>query len=282
MKHLITGSKGFIGSHLTRTLIGMGDSVIEVDVKNGISCQGMNVSLGGVEYVWHLASPTGSFRNDPLVAWNTVTSTHAAIEAALVVGAKMILFSDAEVCEGGTEKTPISLSPPILPRTQFIAGKLASEVMVLTTPGLEAQVLRISNVAGRGQNADLGFVLARWGAQIKKMEPLTVFYDGSAQRSFLSIRDLVKFCLTLKDNWPVISQVWNVANPKNETTIKALAKKIARQAGVEVHYVQPSALGFKGYVEGRYSPLVVGKAKNKLGWKAEVGLGEIVDEVVRG
>jgi len=282
MKHLITGSRGFIGSHLTRTLTGMGDNVIEVDIKNGISTQGMNVSLGGVEYIWHLASPTGSFRSDPLVAWKTVTSIHAAIEAALVVGAKMILFSDAEVCEGGTEKTPASISPPILPRAQFIAGKLASEVMALTTPGLEAQVLRISNVAGRGQNADLGFVLARWEQQIKKAEPLTVFFDGTAQRSFLSVRDLIKFCLTLRDNWPITSGIWNVANPKNETTIKALAKKIARQAGVEVHYVQPSALGIRGYVEGEYKPLSIGKAKTKLGWKPEVSLKEIIDEVVRG
>jgi nucleoside-diphosphate-sugar epimerase len=311
MRILVTGGLGFIGARAARAAVQRGHTVTLVDDTSGAVVDhvpGTNLLLCGVETLvanadnmpWdaiiHCAAPVGGLGvvNAGMVAGRIVSATEAAIHLAAGSGAALVNVSSSEVygAPGAyTETTPCVVPGRYSPRLGYALGKRAAENDVHTA-GLDRSgvvSVRPFNVVGPGQSASKGFVLPRWCEQVHAGKPLTIFGDGTQGRAFTSVHDLAPWLVDLAEQLvaePRDLGVVNAGNPRNMTTIRALAALVnvaAGRPGDALYFTT----GQREYNDARYeeaegttkSPANVEKAK-ALGWEPTWSLGEIVRDAL--
>ncbi|WP_034389023.1 UDP-glucuronic acid decarboxylase family protein [Deinococcus sp. YIM 77859] len=253
MNILLTGSAGFIGSHLTERLLAEGHHVIGVD--NYLSGQPANtalfrehprfrfiqadVSLGlpdpGVrlDFVLHFASPASPphYQQHPVATLMVgAQGTQHALDLARAHGAAFLLASTSEVY-GDPEVHPQPetywghVNPNGL-RSCYDEAKRYAEALTMAYHrhyGVDTRIVRIFNTYGPRMRADDGRVVTNFIHQALAGQPLTVYGDGSQTRSFQYVSDLVRGIMALMDvpdPFPV-----NLGNP-DEYTILQFAERI--------------------------------------------------------
>ncbi len=297
MNILLTGSGGFIGTHLTARLLSQGHFVVGVD--NYLSGQAVNterylkhprfqfvqadVSRGlpplrkRLDWVLHFASPASpphyqQHRIETLMAG--AQGTQHALETALRHGAKFLLASTSEVY-GDPETHPQPETywgnvNPNGPRSCYDEAKRYAEALTAAyrhSRGVDTRVVRIFNTYGPYMRADDGRVVTNFVCQALRGETLSVYGDGSQTRSFQYVDDLVAGVLRLMSS--AYREPVNLGNPV-EYTVQELAETVR-------DLVDPS-LGI------RYAPLPVNDpkrrrpdiavARRELGWEPQVSLRE--------
>ncbi|WP_027579913.1 UDP-glucose 4-epimerase GalE [Bradyrhizobium sp. Ai1a-2] len=231
MTVLVTGGAGYIGSHMVRTLVDAGESVVVVDnLSTGFSAllpEGVPLFIGdagdenlvegviaqhGVESIIHFAGsvvvpesmrdPLGYYRN------NTMT-TQSLLNAAVRSGVSRFIFSSTAAVYGNPEEVPVSETAPTRPLSPYGMSKLMTEIMlhdVATAHGMSYVVLRYFNVAGADPLGRIG--LSTIGAthllkvaveaatgQRAKVDVFGSDYptpDGSCIRDFIHVTDLAE------------------------------------------------------------------------------------------
>ena len=230
MKVLLTGSAGFVGSHLTERLLEEGHRVIGVD--NYISGQHRNTELfsghpnfsfieadvsrgipaltdklagdlaGNLDWVLHFASPA----SPPHYQQNQIETlmvgaqgTQNALELARSQGASFMLASTSEVYgDPHVHPQPESYWGHVNPnglRSCYDEAKRYAEAITFAyqrTYGLDTRVIRIFNTYGPRMRADDGRVVTNLVHQALRGEALTVYGDGSQTRSFQYVSDLIE------------------------------------------------------------------------------------------
>jgi dTDP-glucose 4,6-dehydratase len=221
MRILITGSAGFIGSHLVEHFLAEGHSVIGVD--NHLSGQPRNTQLflqdpqfsfitadvsQGIPYqgkrldwVMHFASPASPphYKQHPIETLMVgAQGTQNALELARANGAKFMLASTSEVYgDPQVHPQPESYWGHVNPngvRSCYDESKRYAEAITMTYHrhyGLNTRIIRIFNTYGPRMRADDGRVVTNFINQALQGEPLTIYGDGSQTRSFQYISDLV-------------------------------------------------------------------------------------------
>jgi UDP-glucose 4-epimerase len=155
VKYLITGGAGFIGSHLSETLVNRGDQVVVLDnfttgshlnltaIKQKIeiiegdvlSKDLLNRQVKKCDFVIHLAAALGVFNivNKPLVSLKTnLHGTENVFEAANQFQ-KPILFASTSEIYGKNEKIPLNeeddriLGHPLKSRWSYSEAKAVDE-----------------------------------------------------------------------------------------------------------------------------------------------------------
>jgi GDP-4-dehydro-6-deoxy-D-mannose reductase len=209
---LVTGSEGFVGSHLIKALSEESYEVVATCLPQLIPKKGKYVALDILnldlvvevvkqhepDMIFHLAaisSVAKSFR-DRAIAYNTnISGTANLLEAAksLSKKAKFFFVSTCEVYGGGvnlTEDTPVVLKNP------YAISKYAAELICsdFQSDGLECVILRPFTHTGPGQAET--FVLPTIAKQISEIEkgkraPLIELGNVEAKREFLNIGDIV-------------------------------------------------------------------------------------------
>ena len=132
MRVVITGAAGFIGSHLSETLLDRGHSVVGIDnfvtgdVNNIAHLTGRDFVLlkhdvtnyinieGPVDYVLHWASPASpiDYLELPIPTLKVgALGTHKALGLAKAKGARFVIASTSEV-EAMTNAAPLALARP--------------------------------------------------------------------------------------------------------------------------------------------------------------------------
>lgn len=295
MRIVITGAAGFIGSHLSETLLDRGHSVIGVD--NLITGDIANVSHltgrdfvfikhnvtnyisidGPVDVVFHWASPASPI---DYLEWPIPTlkvgalGTHNALGLAKAKGAKFVLASTSEVygdpLEHPQRETYWGNVNPVGPRGVYDEAKRFAEAITMAYHryhGLDCKIVRIFNTYGPRMRVRDGRAVPNFIAQALRNEDVTIFGNGAQTRSFCYVSDLVDGILRLMasaENDPV-----NIGNP-HEMSIEAMAHLIIRMTGSKSRVV--------------YKPLPVDdpkvrqpditRARTLLGWEPKVSLEE--------
>ncbi|MBL8141089.1 MAG: NAD-dependent epimerase/dehydratase family protein, partial [Acidobacteria bacterium] len=216
---VITGAAGFIGSHLSETLLDRGFAVVGIDnlltgdIANIAHLAGRDFSFikhdvtnyiyidGPVDYVLHWASPASpiDYLELPIPTLKVgALGTHKALGLAKEKGARFVLASTSEVygdpLEHPQKETYWGNVNPIGPRGVYDEAKRFAEAMTVAYHryhGVDAKIVRIFNTYGPRMRVNDGRAVPAFMSQALRNEDVTIFGDGSQTRSFTYITDLV-------------------------------------------------------------------------------------------
>jgi dTDP-glucose 4,6-dehydratase len=295
MRIVITGAAGFIGSHLSETLLNRGHSVIGID--NLITGDLANIAHlagrdfvfikhdvtnfihvdGAVDVVFHWASPASPI---DYLEWPIPTlkvgalGTHKALGLAKAKGAKFVIASTSEVygdpLEHPQKESYWGNVNPVGPRGVYDEAKRFAEAMTMAYHryhGLDAKIVRIFNTYGPRMRVKDGRAVPNFISQALRGEDVTIFGSGSQTRSFCYVTDLVDGILRLMEsdlNDPV-----NIGNP-HEMSIEEMARLIIRMTG------SSSQVVFKDLPadDPKVRQPDITRARTLLGWEPKVPLDE--------
>ncbi|HJU44032.1 MAG TPA: GDP-mannose 4,6-dehydratase [Vicinamibacterales bacterium] len=314
MRILITGGAGFIGSHLAEALLAGGHDVFALDDLSTGSIDNIAHLKGRPGFHYTI----DSVFNDPLVA-EMVDRADVVFHLAAAVGVKLIVEKPVHTIETnvhGTEVIPkhaakkkklvfiastsevygksaqvpfredadLVMGATTRHRWAYACSKALDEFLALAYWKEQRQpviVMRFFNTVGPRQTGQYGMVVPTFVRQALQNEPITVFGDGTQQRSFTYVGDVVDALLKLMVNPAAIGQVYNVGNTE-EVTIRSLAEKIKAKTGsrseiVLIPYDQAYEAGFED-MPRRVPDLT--KIHQAIGYVPRVKLDEIIERVV--
>src|ERR1043165_6220347 len=250
---VITGAAGFIGSHLSETLLDRGFTVVAID--NLLTGDLANIAHlrdrdfqfirhdvtnyididGPVDYVLHWASPASpiDYLELPIPTLKVgALGTHKALGLAKAKKAVFVIASTSEVygdpLEHPQKETYWGNVNPIGPRGVYDEAKRFAEAMTPAYHGVDTKIVRIFNTYGPRMRLRDGRAVPAFMSQALQNEDVTVFGDGTQTRSFTYVTDLVEGILRLMEsntNEPV-----NIGNP-HEVTIEEIARTIIKLVG---------------------------------------------------
>ena len=311
MRYLITGGAGFIGSHLTETLLSRGDQVIILDdlstgtnknlseVKDKIEFYNgsiLNKSLidklvSESDYIVHLAAALGvlTIVNKPLESLKiNLQGTENVLEVADKYKKSVLIASTSEIY-GKNSKVPLNeeddriVGHPLKSRWSYSEAKAVDESLAYfyyQEHKLPIRIVRFFNTVGPRQVGQYGMVVPRFVSAAIKNEPLQVYGSGDQIRCFCHVKDTVRALLMVMDSHKAIGQVFNIGN-NQQISIMDLAKKVIEITGSKskikkIPYSEAYAEGFED-MQRRVPDIF--KINNVLGWSPEIGLEEIIRNI---
>jgi len=184
---------------------------------------------------------------------------------------KIIFASSGGVIYGECGNVPPNEDSPISPISPYGVSKYAMECYLSAYEkiyGLKYTALRYGNVYGPRQDpyGEAG-VVAIFSGKMLNNEEVNIFGDGEQVRDYVYVGDVVKaniLCLENGDN-----EIFNIGTSKSASVNQLFSEmKELTQYSKEAVY-KPARTG-----ELMRSSLDVGKAEQKLDWKAKVDIRE--------
>jgi len=292
---LVTGAAGFLGSHLSESLLDRGFSVVAMDnlltgdmaniehlfgrdfvfVKHNVSNY-IHVS-GPLDLIFHFASPASPIDYLKLPIQTLKVGSLGTLNALGLAKAKKARFLTASTSEvyGDPLVHPQREDywgdvNPVGPRGVYDEAKRFAEAMTMAYHrfhGVETRIVRIFNTYGPRMRVEDGRAIPAFLSQALKNEDVTVFGDGSQTRSLCYVSDLIKgiFRLMMSDT----SDPVNVGNPR-EMTIRELAETIIALVGSKSRVVnQPLPED-----DPKVRQPDITRARTLLGWEPKVPLDQ--------
>ncbi len=222
MHYIVTGGAGFIGSHITNTLVELGHEVTVIDnlssgkrenIRNVLStgrvtlAEGsitdldlLNRSFEGADGVFHeaaIVSVPWSVEHPIETAEINVMGTLNVLVAARDCGIKKVVVASSSAVYGDNPELPKREEMFPEPKSPYALSKLAAEYLgpvFSRSYGLDFVALRYFNVYGPGQDPTSAYaaVIPKFITRILNDQAPLIFGDGSQTRDFIYVRDVVK------------------------------------------------------------------------------------------
>lgn len=253
-KALVTGGAGFIGSHIVEELVSLGVETISIDnyyagkhenlvhLKDHSNFQevecdvtdlpGLEKYFPGVDVIFHQAASKKTIcLEDPRRDLDiNAKGTFNILELALKHQIKKIVHASTGSVYGEAQYFPQDEMHPLVPTSYYGVSKLAGEKYVKAFQllyGLDTTILRYFHVYGpRQESSDVGGVVSIFSRNMIQKDPITIFGDGTQQRSFTYVKDVVKANILAAVDPDSTGAVYNCASGI-KVTIKELADLIA-------------------------------------------------------
>jgi UDP-glucuronate 4-epimerase len=287
MRYVVTGSAGFIGSHLAGALTEHGHEVVAVDSFTDYydpalkeeNAAGLDVSrldlaeedlaLDGFDGLFHLAGQPGvrSFGDvfEDYVRHNLLASRRVFESAA--AAAIRVVFASSSSIYGEAESYPTREDAQPRPISPYGITKLGCEQLAHAYAkgfGLDAVVLRYFTFYGPRQRPDMA--LARIVDALANGTPFELYGDGLQSRSFTYVADGVEATISAMERAPA-GGVYNVGGGSEATMRDAIAT-LEAVAGRALELVErPAAAG-----DVRRTSADTTTIERDLGWRATTQL----------
>ncbi len=251
-KAIVTGGAGFIGSHIVEELLNEGLEVISIDnyfagkeenlaeFKDNKRFQEVRCDVtdyaelkkyfDGVDLVFHEAASKKTIclkdpRKDLLI---NGTGTFNMLELARDYGVKKFVHASTGSVYGEARYFPQDEEHSLNPTSYYGVSKLAGEKYVRAFSELynmDCTILRYFHVYGpRQEYSDVGGVVPIFARRILKGESPIIHGDGSQQRSFTYVKDVVAANMLVAMTEGTKGEVFNCASGI-KVTVKELAEK---------------------------------------------------------
>ncbi|MGF1482190.1 MAG: NAD-dependent epimerase/dehydratase family protein [Cyanophyceae cyanobacterium] len=299
--HIVTGTAGFVGSHIAEVLLSQGEKVVGIDQFNDYydpALKRKNVAalvkhnsfelieadilsldwkalLNNVAVVYHQAAQAGvraswgeGFRH---YTERNINATQVILEAAkdtptlqrLVFASSSSVYGNAE-----TMPTPETICPQ--PVSPYGITKLASEQLCLLYHqnfGVPIAALRYFTVYGPRQRPDMAF--HKFFKAAIADEAISIYGDGQQTRDFTFISDAVAANLAAATMPKAVGEVFNIGGGSRVVLTDVLDK----MATVVGHSIRRNHID-KARGDARHTAADVTKAKNLIGYDPKVSLVE--------
>lgn len=260
---LVTGAAGFIGSSLVERLLTRGDRVVGVDNFDPFydraskernlaqahdspafrfveaDCTdpaGIKGALADEEFevVVHLAAKAGvrpSIARPLDYATANVLGTQVMLDVARTRAAGRFILGSSSSVYGNNRKIPFAEEDRVdAPISPYAATKVASEVLCRTWHhlyGLSMVALRFFTVYGPRQRPDLA--IRKFATHMLRDEPIPMFGDGSSQRDYTWIDDILSGVVAAIDYTATVPGQFEIINlgGSRTTTLKRLIDLLA-------------------------------------------------------
>jgi len=244
---LVTGSAGFIGSHVAQVLLSRGERVVGLDNMNEYYDVNLKkarlerltdhpnyhhvhadlVDRGAIERVFsdhrprrvvHLAAQAGvryAARNPHAYTDSNVTGFLHILEGCRHQHVEHLVFASTSSVYGANTTMPFSEHHSTEhPLTLYAATKKANEMMAHSYAhlyGIPCTGLRFFTVYGPWGRPDMALFL--FTSAILNGKPIQVFNHGRHQRSFTYIDDIVEGVVRVLDQTAVADPDWSAQRP---------------------------------------------------------------------
>jgi UDP-glucuronate 4-epimerase len=267
MPVLVTGAAGFIGSHVTESLLTRGEEVVGLDAFDDfydpalkernvaalIGCPTFRMVRGdirdrallktlpdGLDVVVHLAARAGvrpSIEKPGLYTDVNVDGTVALLDFARERGIGSFLFASSSSVYGNNDKVPFSESDPVdHPISPYAATKKAGELLCHTyhhLHGIGVMALRFFTVYGPRQRPDLA--IHKFARLLAEGRPLPMYGDGSTARDYTYIDDILKGVMAAVDHLRAHPEAYEIVNlgESRTVTLAEMIRVVGEEMGVE-------------------------------------------------
>jgi UDP-glucose 4-epimerase len=299
MRCVVTGGKGFIGSHVVESLLKRGDEVIVIDDESAPEnedfyefdganyvtediCNPITHSLyKGADVVFHLAarSRIQPAMNLPRHTFeNNVVGTQSVLEAAVSAGVRRVIYSGSSSYYGIANPVPHNekmtsdcLNPYSLSKYQ---GEQLCKLYSRMS-GIETIVLRYFNVYGpreplKGRYAPVVGIFKRQRSENKK---LTIVGDGEQKRDFTHVHDVVD--ANILSAVTVTSKVFDKSIPFEVFNIGTgsnySVNQVANMISNHQTFIEPRP------GEARETLADNTKARERLSWEPTIKLEDVIN-----
>lgn len=244
MKILVTGHRGFVGSHVADTLEQQGHEVIRPDGVDLTQRQQV-LFLPNVDAVMHFAAinqPQAFAKRPWDVLTTNILSTQWLIERYQGTVERFVIASTSEVYAGSRdhfsvpmptpESVPLCIDNAQDPRSSYGGSKVTNELQIqamhhqTNTP---FSIIRYHNIYGPGQrNQFIPDFIAR---VVEKQD--TTLMTGDSTRTYLYIDDAVSAAIDIVQSFACCNQTINVGGTQ-PYTIREVAQKILHTLGSDL------------------------------------------------
>ena len=252
MRALVTGAAGFIGSHLTSTLLDHGAEVVGLDcftdyyareikeanlavnagrpgfrfIESRIEETDLETLLAGVTHVFHLAAQAGVRKS-----WgkefreyidNNVHASQVLLEACVAAPIEKFVYASSSSVYGNATKVPMREDDLPRPHSPYGVTKLAAEQLgnlYHANYGVPVTAVRYFTVYGPRQRPDMAF--HRFMRAAVEGRPLDVFGDGDQTRDFTFVADAVDATIAAARRG-IPGRVYNIGGGSRVTLNQAL------------------------------------------------------------
>jgi UDP-glucose 4-epimerase len=222
VKALVTGTAGFIGSHLTGALLDRGAQVVGIDcftdyyprsikeanldqnrrrdgftfIETRIQDADLRRVLEGITHVFHLAAQAGvrkSWGRDfRTYTENNVEASQVLLEACVGLPLDRFVYASSSSVYGDNASIPMREDALPQPVSPYGVTKLAAEQLCYlyhVNHAVPTTSLRYFTVYGPRQRPDMGF--HRFIRAAIDGRPITLYGDGEQTRDFTFVQDAV-------------------------------------------------------------------------------------------